>query len=91
MTQPDIFAAIRDTLAAVKSETGPVSPDEITPELELEEAPLSLDSLEFLQLIAWIEERLGVVAQDDSFVELRTVQNLVDAARQWLANRSVVT
>jgi acyl carrier protein len=86
MTEPDVYATVRDVLVSVKSETDPIPADQIKPELELDESPLALDSLDLLRLIAGIEERLGVIAQDEGFVELRTVGDLVNAVRQWLVN-----
>ncbi len=86
VTENEILNVVRDVLVNVKAESSPISPAEVTRELPLDLPPLGLDSMDFIRLIAGIEEKLGVLAHDDEFVAMTTVDDLIGAVRHWVAN-----
>jgi acyl carrier protein len=83
MTEQEIFRHVCQIIAEVKSTTSPVDPATLTLETALEEPPLSLDSLDFVQFVVGVEEAFGIIAQDSDFLGLRTIADSVELIRSW--------
>lgn len=83
MTEQEIFDRVRDIIVEVKNTTSPIDPASITPDSVLEEPPLSMDSLDFVQFVVGVEETFGIIAQDSDFLGLRTVADSVELIKGW--------
>ena len=86
MTDEEIFAAVRDAIIWAKVDVVTVAPSQVTMESRLAEPPIFLDSLESIAMVTQLEERLGLVAEDEHFFSgsVQTVGDVVSAVRTWM-------
>jgi acyl carrier protein len=90
VTDDDLFEVVRDAILAAKAEVLPLSPRQVERDSVLSEPPIVLDSLEFVTMVTHLEEALGLAADDDhiAYRSLRTVEDVMSAARSWIAAES---
>jgi acyl carrier protein len=89
-TEASLLGVVRSAVISAKSEVLPLRPDQVDMDSVLAEPPIVLDSLEFVAMITHLEDTLGLPADDDhiAYRSMRTVGDVVAAARTWLADSS---
>jgi acyl carrier protein len=82
-----VFEAVRDAVIWAKAEVVTLAPGQIEMGSVLDEAPICLDSLESIAMVTYLEDLLGLVAEDEHFFagSVRTVGDVVAAVRVWIA------
>ncbi|MFC1416693.1 acyl carrier protein [Streptacidiphilus cavernicola] len=83
MNEQQVFDRVRDIIVDVKSATSPVDRAQLTRETALEQPPLSMDSLDFVQFVVGVEESFGIIAQDSDFLGLNTIADSVALILGW--------
>ena len=70
-----------ETLELVKEILKPkVEPDKITLSATMKD--IGIDSLDLVEVVLEVEEKLGVSFEDDELLSLKTIQNVVDLIDQ---------
>lgn len=84
----DVLAAVREAIITSKSEVVTLQPEQIQLEHTLAEPPIFLDSIEFVEMVTYLENALGLPAEDDhiAYRAMRTVGDVVDAVGTWIAD-----
>lgn len=79
--------AVTDAVIWAKSEVVVLAPSQVTSSSLLSEPPICLDSLEAIAMVNHLEERFGLIADDERFFagSVRTVGDVVTAVEDWLA------
>jgi acyl carrier protein len=87
MDENEVFDVVREALIWVKSDVVTLAPSQVDMGSVLAEPPIYLDSIEFVAMVARMEEALGLVAEDEHFFprRLRTVRDVVGAVQRWIA------
>lgn len=74
MDQQQIFSEIQSALVQLFE----LSPDDIKPESKLFEE-LDLDSIDAVDLVVFLQKKIGKKVDPETFKAVRTVQDVVDA------------
>jgi len=74
MNPIDVSAVVRDELGAIAPE---VEFDSIDPTADLRDA-IDIDSMDFLNLVTALHERLGVEIPEADYPKLATLQGVID-------------
>jgi acyl carrier protein len=87
MDDAEVFGLIRGAIIWAKSDVAELAPGQVTMASSLAEPPICLDSLEFVAMVTHLEEKLGLIAEDEHFfsASARTVADVVEAAKSWIA------
>ncbi|WP_205472999.1 acyl carrier protein [Nocardioides sp. SYSU D00038] len=83
MTEDDVLEGITRLIRRVSG--GRIREDDpIERTWTIEQDPVGLDSLDFVELIVSIEEEYQVIAADHDLGAIVTVGDLEDAVRRWI-------
>lgn len=87
MNDDEVFEAVRGAVIWAKDEVVTLAPGQVGMASLLSEPPICLDSLESIAMVNRLEEELGLIAEDEHFFagSVRTVGDVVDAVKGWLA------
>lgn len=88
MDDHEAFELVRAAVIRAKREAVTLAPSQVTSATLLTEPPVYLDSLEFVAMITYLEDDLGLVADDDRFSprSMRTVGDVVAGVQGWVAD-----
>lgn len=82
MTDDEIIALFGHGLRSIRARRADVEIPALSPEAEL--AELGIDSIEFIEAVALVEEELGAAIPSDRLSEVRTIGDLVQLVQAEL-------
>jgi acyl carrier protein len=87
MEDQALFETVREAIMWAKADVVELAPGQVEVASLLAEPPICLDSLESIAMVTHLEEKLGLVAEDEHFFagSVRTVGDVVGVLKGWIA------